>query len=248
MSISRKCSYLPSEKKIVIFSGAGLDASSGVKTFRDQNGLWNDHKVEDICNIDSWEKNYDLVHEFYNARRLELGKAEINPAHESIKRIIQKYGEKTVFNLTMNVSNFFERLNTKSMHLHGDLTKVQCKDCGFKKDVGCEEFDYKNFVCSKCGCTKSKPDVVFFGESTGMYTYLERAIEYLENPRSIIIVVGTTGQVVDISRRIKEYNCKKILCYKEHSEFMNENQFDEVYMESAETAMPKIEKLIEDNF
>ena len=71
--------------KIIIFSGAGLDAPSGVRTFRDADGLWNEHKIEDVCTQSTWKRNFDLVHEFYNQRRTDLKGTEINHAHKVIK-------------------------------------------------------------------------------------------------------------------------------------------------------------------
>jgi len=127
--------------KIVIFSGAGLDAPSGIRTFRDANGLWNEHKIEDVCSESSWKKNFNLVHSFYNQRRTDLKNVEPNHAHKVIKRITDKYGKDTVLNVTMNVSDLQERVDLECLHVHGELTKMQCEACGNNWDIGYNEFN-----------------------------------------------------------------------------------------------------------
>ena len=80
-------------KKIIIFSGAGLSAESGISTFRDANGLWENHKIEDVCDENTWRDNFDLVHNFYNERRKQLQEVEPNEAHKTIKRLYDRFGD-----------------------------------------------------------------------------------------------------------------------------------------------------------
>jgi NAD-dependent deacetylase len=236
---------LTNKPKIIIFSGAGLDAPSGIKTFRGTDGLWNNYKISKICDETTWKKNYKQVHEFYNQRRKELKDKTPNKAHLIIKKIIEKYGEDNVYNITMNISDFFERLNTPVLHLHGELTKMECKKCNHNWEIGYNEYKIEE-GCSNCKDTKNvKPKVVFFKGQAPMYTYYKRALEYLSNRNSIIIVIGTQGNVIPISKQIEFYNCYKILCNLNKEKYINEKQFSEIYYENIETAMPKIKEKID---
>jgi len=125
------------QNKIIILSGAGISAPSGIQTFRDSDGLWENHAIEDVCHINSWVKNYDLVHKFYNQRRLQLANIKPNKIHHTIAMWQNKYGVDRVINMTQNVDNLFEKANTpKTLHLHGFLTQVKCNSCGLVKDIG----------------------------------------------------------------------------------------------------------------
>jgi len=234
------------EKRIVILSGAGLDAPSGIQTFRGEGGLWNGSKIEDICNELVWKENIKLFHEFYNERRVHLGNVNPNPAHYAIKKIIDKYGKENVYNITQNVSDLFERIDCETLHLHGELTKMSCEECGNIWDIKYNTFDVEKDICPECHSSKAiRPNIVLFNGPAPMYAYLKRAIDYLNNPDSIIVVIGTMGNVVPINRYIKNKPCKKILCNIEPSIDLPESMFDDIYYESVDTAILKIEKQIE---
>ena len=111
------------KKKIVVLTGAGVSAESGISTFRDNGGLWDRYDVNDVASIDGWFRNRKLVLDFYNLRRAELEKARPNAAHLAIAALENRY-EVTV--VTQNVDNLHERAgSTKIIHLHGELTKVR---------------------------------------------------------------------------------------------------------------------------
>ena len=111
------------KKKIVVLTGAGVSAESGISTFRDNGGLWDKYDVNDVASIDGWYRNRQLVLDFYNLRRAELEKARPNAAHLAIAALENRY-EVTV--VTQNVDNLHERAgSTKIIHLHGELTKVR---------------------------------------------------------------------------------------------------------------------------
>jgi len=229
--------------KIIIFSGAGLDAPSGIKTFRDADGLWNEHKIEDVCTQSTWKENYELVHEFYNNRRTELKKVEPNHAHKVIKEIIDKYGKENVINVTMNISDLLERSGVECLHIHGELTKMECEYCNTTWDIGYNKFNIKEDKCPGCFTYRGvKPKVVFFGGPASMYSYMNRAFEHTLDKDTIVIVIGTQGNVVDIERKLINTPCKKILCNMQSSPYINEKKigFDKVYYESIETAIDKI--------
>ncbi|MDF1878425.1 NAD-dependent deacetylase [Sulfurimonas sp. SAG-AH-194-C20] len=230
--------------KIIIFSGAGLDAPSGIKTFRDTDGLWNEHKIEDVCTQSTWKKNFELVHEFYNARRNDLKNAMPNHAHKIIAKITEKYGKDTVLNITMNVSDLQERVGIECLHVHGELTKMECEACGATWDIGYKSFDINTEKCPKCESLKGvRPKIVFFGGRAPLYSYMLRAFEYALHPDSIIIIIGTQGNVVNIENNLISTPCKKILCNMEASTDIDCKKigFNKVYYESIETAIEKIE-------
>lgn len=231
------------EKKIVIFSGAGLDAPSGIQTFRGTDGLWNDHKIEDICDERTWKRNFELVHDFYNQRRNDLTKVKPNKAHYVIKEIIEKYGKDNVYNITQNVSDLFERINVESCQLHGNLKQMKCTACDEIWDIEYKKFDINKDRCPKCNSLKGvKPNIVFFHGQAPLYKMLNRARDYLNNPKSIVVVIGTMGNVIPIEDFLRAKPCKKILCNLEESVEINDKIFDKVYYESVETAINKIQE------
>lgn len=238
------------DKKIIIFSGAGLSQPSGIQTFRDADGTWNNHKIEDVCDERTWKKNFNLVHSFYNDRRKQLADAEPNIAHKTIARIVEKYGKDNVYNITQNVDNLLERGGCKEnevMHVHGNLTKLECEACGNQWDIGYTEFNNDTDKCPKCGSVKgTRPKIVFFYGSAPMYSYMYRAGDYTMNPDSIFVCIGTMGNVVDVnSTFLMGTPCHKILNNMEPSKDLPEELFNLVYYESCETAITKIEKDID---
>jgi len=234
------------DKKIIIFSGAGISQPSGIKTFRDLDGLWENYDIQEICHERTWKKNFTLVHHFYNQRRKQLKDVVPNIAHETVKQIVDKYGEENVYNITQNVDDLFERAGIQALHLHGDLTKMHCLACGNKWIIGYEEFNVDSDKCPFCNSLKAvKPDIVFFEESAPMYNYMYRAFDYAHNPDTIVVVIGTMGNVIPIVGLLDKKPCKTILCNMEPSKDLSEKYFDKIYYESIVTAIAKIEKDID---
>ncbi|WP_373072827.1 NAD-dependent deacetylase [Sulfurimonas sp.] len=233
------------EKKIVIFSGAGISAESGIKTFRDADGLWENHSIEEICNQYTWEKNYEQVHKFYNQRRVQLADVEPNLAHEIVAQIKEKYQDDCIV-ITQNVDDMFERAGCRDViHVHGELTKMHCMSCNNVFDIGYKEFTIGE-QCPKCGNSHIKPYVVFFGGQAPKYMDMYSAFEYLQNEDSIAVVIGTLGNVIQISANLELMDCKKILNNLEISPYIDDSQFDRVYYENATSAIEKIEADIEE--
>jgi len=237
------------EKKIIIFSGAGLDAPSGIQTFRGTDGLWNGHKIEEVCDERTWKKNFQVVHNFYNERRIHLDTVEPNIAHKTIQRIVEKYGKDNVFNITQNISDLLEKAGCKEdevLHVHGNLKKMKCEACGHTWDIE-GEFNIETDKCPECDSLKGvRPSVVFFYGPAPMYQYMFNAFDYTMNPDTIVCIIGTMGNVVSIKDFIMGTPCKCILNNMEKSEDLPEEYFDKIYYESCETAIGKIEKDIEE--
>lgn len=177
-------------KHILFLTGAGISAESGLSTFRSENGLWNNHRVEDVATIEAYLRNPDSVHQFYNDMRPELLKAEPNPAHLAITEL-QNNHPAEVNVVTQNVDTLHEKAgNTNIYHIHGQINQIVCMNCGhvFETwgDVSSED------KCEKCGITGMlKPNIVFFGENL---LYMNKVDELLKSC-DLFISVGTSGVV-----------------------------------------------------
>ncbi|MCS7005266.1 MAG: NAD-dependent deacylase [Cytophagales bacterium] len=176
-------------QKIVVLSGAGVSAESGVATFRDHNGLWENHRIEDVATPEAWRKNPALVLEFYNKRRKQLLEVQPNEAHLLIAEL-EKYYD--VYIITQNVDDLHERAgSTKVLHLHGELKKVRSTlDENLVYHIN--EIDPKGWEL-KLGdrCAKGsqlRPHIVWFGELVPM---MEEAIRITQTA-NIMIIIGTS--------------------------------------------------------
>ena len=174
-------------KKVVVLSGAGVSAESGIKTFRDSNGLWEEYKVEDVASIDGWYKDKKLVLDFYNARRRALQNAEPNDAHKIIAELENNFD---VCVVTQNVDNLHERAgSTNIIHLHGELTKARSvKDEYTTYDIGYKDI---NLGDKAPDGGQLRPFIVWFGESV---PELGRAAKEVEKA-DILIIIGTSLNV-----------------------------------------------------
>ena len=177
------------KRKIFIYSGAGLSQESGLKTFRDSNGLWENNKIEEVCDYRTWFKNYDLVHNFYNQRRKQLGEVEPNKAHLIINEIQKEFGIENCYNVTTNVDNLLERAGLKNVvHLHGNLTELVELERGKIQDIG-----YNEFKITKD--KTHKPNVVFFNEYCPQYENLNFNKFEMEDG-DIVVTIGMSFVVV----------------------------------------------------
>lgn len=238
--------------KIIIFSGAGLSAESGISTFRDTNGLWENHSIDEICNEATWKHNFENVHNFYNQRRTQLATVEPNEAHKTIKRLWDRFGDDLII-LTQNVDDLHERAgipSDKIVHLHGELTKMHCTACGHKWEIGYKEFNTFSDRCPDCNSKKGvKPMIVFFGGQAPKYMDMYNLMNHLYSDGSYLVVIGTQGGIVQIDEMTKHFDkSKKILNNLESSEYIDEDNFSEVFLEPATTALPKIEEFLIKNF
>ena len=183
------------KKKLVVLSGAGVSAESGISTFRDSNGLWDNYNVDDVANIRGWYRNRSLVLEFYNIRRAELAKVKPNSAHYAIADLEKDFN---VTVITQNIDNLHERAgSTKIIHLHGELTKVRPEDSyndadnfSEKKvfDIGYDKIELGDL--SPEG-VQLRPHIVWFEEPVPK---IEAAINEVAKA-DIMLIIGTSLQV-----------------------------------------------------
>lgn len=175
---------------IVVLTGAGISAESGISTFRDSNGLWENHQIEDVATPEAFVRNPQLVHRFYNLRRAQLRTVEPNAAHTALARLEAAWPGEFLL-ITQNVDDLHERAGSRKMaHMHGELRKVRCVFCQiihrWDDDVTPES------PCPECGTRKSlRPHIVWFGE---MPLELGRIHEVLP-ACGLFIAIGTSGVV-----------------------------------------------------
>ncbi len=228
------------DEKIIIFSGAGLSASSGISTFRDKDGLWEEHNINEICSAGCLDWNYEATINFYNKRREDIKDRFPNNAHKMISRLKAKYPNKIEV-ITQNVDDLLEKADCKDvLHLHGFLQELRCMSCDDIINIEYELQNKDNSICTKCG-SKMRPNIVFFGEAAPKYETMYNIL----NNCDLLVVIGTSGNVIDVNY-LSQYANKAILNNLESSPVIYEECFDKIYYEDANTAYKKIEEDIEE--
>jgi NAD-dependent deacetylase len=175
---------------IVVLTGAGISAESGLRTFRDGNGLWEEHRIEDVATPEGFAANPDLVHTFYNQRRSQLAKVQPNAAHRALVRLEQHWPGGFLL-VTQNVDDLHERAGSQNLvHMHGELRKVRCLRCRqvlpWEGDTGVATH------CPRCGRSGGlRPHVVWFGEMPLEMARIQEALEAC----GVFLAVGTSGNV-----------------------------------------------------
>jgi len=177
---------------IVILTGAGISAESGLKTFRDQNGLWENHRVEDIASPEGFQRNPSMVYNFYNERRKQLLSQEVRPnkGHLALALLEEKFQGHTKL-ITQNVDDLHERAGSKNiLHMHGELLKMRCQSSNEVFFTN-ERFD----ELTQCSCCKEtgtlRPHIVWFGEVPFHMDNIQRILKECD----LFLSIGTSGQV-----------------------------------------------------
>ena len=193
-------------KNIVVLTGAGISAESGIRTFRDSNGLWEDHAIEDVASPEGFQRDPSLVYRFYNARREQLyndQRVAPNAAHKALAKL-QRDTNANFTLITQNVDNLHERGGSENvLHMHGRLDQMRCTSCAsvhpspvaFNEDSSCPSCDTKGSL---------RPNIVWFGE---MPFYLEQAAQELERS-DLFMCIGTSGLVYPAAQFVSLTNPK----------------------------------------
>lgn len=179
-------------KNIVVLTGAGISAESGIPVFRSETGLWENHRIEDVCVPEALVRNPQMVHDFYNGMRRSLRDKKPNPAHFALTRLQEKWEAKGghVTLVTQNIDDLHEKAeSTFVIHMHGELNSIWCTACN-------ERFPYftdstPQSVCPKCGQKALRPDIVFFGEIPYRMDEISAALEHCD----LFMAIGTSGVV-----------------------------------------------------
>ncbi len=175
--------------RIVVLTGAGISAESGVPTFRDSGGLWEGHDVEDVATPEGYERDPDTVLRFYDARRRAAASVTPNAAHRALARLEGAIGEDLLV-VTQNVDDLHERAGSHSLvHMHGELRRALCTTCGARPEWDADLIDRPH--CPACGERTLRPDVVWFGEMPYELERIERAVLACD----VFVSIGTSGAV-----------------------------------------------------
>jgi NAD-dependent deacetylase len=219
--------------QIVVLSGAGISAESGISTFRDSGGLWENYKIEDVATPNAWQKDKALVLEFYNQRRRQVIHAKPNQAHLAITKLQIKH---QVDVITQNVDDLHERAgNASILHLHGEIRKSRStKNNNLIYKIEGSELNLGD-LC-ELG-SQLRPHIVWFGEEVPM---LERAAEIISKC-DVLIIVGTSLQVYPAAN-LWNYTPKKsrIILIDPHSSILNIPSRFDVLSEIASAGMQKV--------
>lgn len=184
---------------IVILTGAGISAESGIITFRSEDGTWANHKVEDVATPEAFERNPELVQEFYNTRRRHLATVKPNAAHEAIARLEREWPGEFLL-VTQNVDDLHARAGSENLiHMHGELKKARCIQTG-------TVYDWEGDISEhdRCACCEEfdtlRPHIVWFGE---MPFEMERIYDALQRC-SLFLAIGTSGSVYPAAGFVQE--------------------------------------------
>lgn len=177
-------------RHIFILTGAGISAESGVKTFRDNNGLWENYPIEQVATPQAFRDNPELVHRFYNLRRDQLKEVKPNPAHFALAKLQNEYQGKVTL-ITQNVDDLHERGGSiEVIHMHGQLKQIRCQSCR-------KVFDWSDDISTQVACSSChkkgglRPNIVWFGEIPMFMEQIEQALSDCD----LFLCIGTSGVV-----------------------------------------------------
>ena len=227
-------------KKIVVLTGAGVSAESGIKTFRDSDGLWEGHDVMEVASPQGWHNNKELVLDFYNKRRSQLQKVAPNKAHKYLVELEKNY---LVEIITQNVDDLHERAGSKNvLHLHGELLKVRSTEnenliYRWEKDLNPGD------ICEKGH--QLRPHIVWFGEAVPL---LEKAVEITEKA-DILIIIGTSMQVYPAASLINYISDHTPIYFIDPNPNINESHFAnlKIISKKASEGMKDLLQILTDN-
>ena len=222
---------------IVILTGAGISAESGIKTFRDHHGLWENHRVEDVASPEGFARNPALVQAFYNERRKQLRSASVQPnaAHEALARLEAAWPGEFLL-VTQNVDDLHERAGSKKIiHMHGELLKARCQQCNqvfaWLSDIAPDS------LCPHCGRGATlRPHIVWFGEMPLLMDEIFVSLEFCD----LFVAIGTSGQVYPAAGFVRDVpgSARRIEVNLERSSVAAD--FPEMRIGKASAEVPKL--------
>ena len=222
----------------MVLTGAGISAESGVRTFRDNDGLWENHRIEDVATPEAWSRDPSLVWKFYQERRNQLLLVEPNPAHKALARLESDVESFTL--ITQNVDDLHERGgSTSPIHMHGRLRTLRCEETS-KAEVRMANSDLgEDFVYCNCcvEASRMRPDIVWFGEVPMRMEEIYRSVEECD----IFIVIGSSGHVYPAAGLVNFANSSGASSILVNYEVpINGHDFDEVHIGRAGELLPGI--------
>ena len=179
---------MKTDSKIVILTGAGISAESGLGTFRDAGGMWSRVRIEDVATPEAFARDPRRVHEFYNMRRGAAAEARPNRAHEAIARLQRDWSGEVVL-VTQNVDGLHEAAGSTAIHMHGALSGALCAACDHRWTA--PQVMSPRDRCPRCAATATRPDIVWFGEMPHHLSEIDRHLETC----ALFVAIGTSGAV-----------------------------------------------------
>jgi len=221
-------------KRIIILTGAGVSAESGVATFRGPGGLWEGHRVEDVCTPEALARDPILVHRFYDERRAKLATVEPNAAHDALARLDRDWPGELLL-VTQNVDDLHERAGSQRLvHMHGELNSALCGLCGVQGEW--RESLPPAAPCPSCDAPALRPDIVFFGEMPYHMDLIEAALARAD----LFVSIGTSGAVhpaAGFVRMARDHGAATLELNLDRSE--GSGWFDESRLGPAGTLVPQ---------
>jgi NAD-dependent deacetylase len=222
-------------KQIVILSGAGLSAASGVPTFRDADGLWEGHRFEDVATTDAWFRDREMVRRFYDERRVNCVSVLPNAGHEALATLQHTLGRRQVTLVTQNVDGLLQKAGAHDViEMHGSLWRLRCEAMASHPRTGIYGHQDPETVCTICG-SPMRPDIVWFGEVPEHLHRIEKAV----SDCAIFLSVGTSGVVFPAAGFVRYAKSVGARCIEVNPDPSGGN-FDEVIAQPSEAALPDL--------
>ena len=226
------------DTKVVILTGAGISAESGIKTFRASDGLWENHAIEDVATPYAWERNPELVWNFYQGRRRQLQDVEPNPAHKALVTL-EKYLGDNLLLVTQNVDDLHSRAGSKNLiHMHGELRILRCEECHEIFDMMEPSHLTSQYItCPSCSNQRLRPHIVWFHEMPFQLPEIYAAVEECD----VFMTIGTSGHVYPAAGLIDVAKQAGALCVGVNlDEPMNYELHDEFHQGRAGELLPNL--------
>ena len=236
--IFRYSSIIMNTSRVVVLTGAGISAESGIRTFRDNNGLWEEHSIEDVATPRAWASNPELVWRFYQARRRQLLEVEPNQAHRALADLSTRLDNMVL--ITQNVDDLHERGGSKNVwHMHGELSLMRCELSNQATlRMAPEDLEDTFLQCECCEQpSRMRPHIVWFGEQPLGIEQIYRAVESCD----VFVVVGSSGHVYPAAGLVEVANtagARTVLVNLEPPS--NAEHFDEVHLGRAGDVLPML--------
>ena len=230
------------DTKVVVLTGAGISAESGIRTFRDANGLWEEHRVEDVASPEGWQRDPALVWRFYSERRAQALTVAPNPAHRALAALEAHLGDDLLL-VTQNVDALHEAAgSTRVVHMHGELMKSRCEDPACPVGAFADTRSYLGAL-PRCACgARVRPHIVWFGEVPFELHTIKRAVQACD----WFVTVGSSGAVYPAAGLVREVTYRQSLGERVRSVYVgleapaNAHAFDQVILGKAGEVLPTL--------
>jgi NAD-dependent deacetylase len=224
--------------RLFVLTGAGISAESGLPTFRDQNGLWNGYRIEEVATPEAWAEDAERVWRFYSMRRRDAAKAVPNPGHITLAHLEEQLGDR-LYLCTQNVDDLHERAGSKRVvHMHGELFRSRCeRDCGRGDFADNGVYDSEAQI-PRCACGgRIRPHIVWFGE---MPLFMDEILDRIDHC-TMLLVAGSSGSVYPAASFVQWAWRRKVRTYYIGPERpLNADVFTDLVLAKAGEALPDL--------